>query len=408
MSKILVVGGGPSGIMSAITAAKNGHEVVLLERNGELGRKLKATGGGRCNFTNYREIEDFFDKIVTNKKFLYSSFYTFTNRDLISFFEENSLEYKVEEENDFKVYTKNDKSVELIDTLNKILINNKVKIMYNKKVEDFIVENNEENSKVTGVLLDSGEKIYSDKVIVSTGGMSYTHTGSDGFMYSVLAKYGHDIKKIYPALVPLKIKDQWIKNLQGVSMKNVDVMWKVKKKKFHKAGDMLFTHFGITGPCILKVSSNINKILEDNEVELTIDFLPEISGEEIINVIRKQPSRNIVNNLKEILPQNFSKEIIIKLNLSDKKASEMTKSEEQMIIEEIKNMKLVCEGTTGLNTAMVTSGGVSVKDIDSSTMKSKKIDNLYITGELIDIDAETGGYNLQIAFSTGYLAGLSV
>lgn len=298
--------------------------------------------------------------------------------------------------------------MELIDTLNKILINNKVKIMYNKKVEDFIVENNEENSKVAGVLLDSGEKIYSDKVIVSTGGMSYTYTGSDGSMYSVLEKYGHDIKKIYPALVPLKIKDQWIKNLQGVSMKNVDVMWKVKKKKFHKVGDMLFTHFGITGPCILKVSSYINKMLEENEVELTIDFLPETSGEEIIDIIKKQPSRNIVNNLKEILPQNFSKEIIIKLNLSDKKAAEMTKSEEQMIIEEIKNMKLVCDGTTGLNTAMVTSGGVSVKEIDSSTMESKKIDNLYITGEVIDIDAETGGYNLQIAFSTGYLAGLSV
>jgi len=319
MSNILVVGGGPSGIMSAITAAKNGNEVILIERNGELGRKLRVTGGGRCNFTNYREIEDFFDKVVTNKKFLYSSFYTFTNKDLISFFEENNLEYKVEEDNDFKVYTKNDKSLELIETLNKILI-----------------------------------------------------------------------------------------NLQGVSLKSVDVMWKVKKKKFHINGDMLFTHFGITGPCILKVSSYINKMLEGSDIELFIDFLPNISNDDLINTIKKYPSRNIVNNLKEILPQNFSKEIVNKLNLSEKKPLELTKAEEQSLIEELKSMKLVCNGTTGLNTAMVTSGGVSVKDIESSTMKSKKLDNLYLIGEVIDVDAETGGYNLQIAFSTGYLAGLNV
>lgn len=407
MSNILVVGGGPSGIMSAITAAKNGNEVILIERNGELGRKLRVTGGGRCNFTNYREIEDFFDKVVTNKKFLYSSFYTFTNKDLISFFEENNLEYKVEEDNDFKVYTKNDKSLELIETLNKILINNKVKIMYNKKVEDLLVENSNIN-KVIGVVLESGEKIYADKVIVSTGGMSYAHTGSDGSMYCILEKYGHDIKKPYPALVPLKIKDKWINNLQGVSLKSVDVMWKVKKKKFHINGDMLFTHFGITGPCILKVSSYINKMLEGSDIELFIDFLPNISNDDLINTIKKYPSRNIVNNLKEILPQNFAKEIVNKLNLSEKKPLELTKAEELSLIEELKSMKLVCNGTTGLNTAMVTSGGVSVKDIESSTMKSKKLDNLYLIGEVIDVDAETGGYNLQIAFSTGYLAGLNV
>ncbi|MDB9676114.1 NAD(P)/FAD-dependent oxidoreductase [Clostridioides difficile] len=417
MSKVIVVGGGASGMMAALSASKNNNEVILVERNGELGRKLRATGGGRCNFTNNREIEDFFDKVVSNKKFLYSSFYTFTNKDLISYFESRNLEYKIEEENDHKVYTKNDKSIEVIEVLNKDLLNHNVKIMYNKKVIDIITEeialkddSNKDKSKylIKGIILDNGDKILGYKVIISTGGVSYSKTGSDGSMYKILKKHGHTLNKLYPALVPLTIEEKWIKDLQGISMKNVEISCKIKKRKISKSGDMLFAHFGITGPCVLIMSSYINKIIEKEKVELNIDFLPNLSTDEISSIIRAFPNKNVLNNLKQILPQNFLKEIFSLLSLVDKKASDLSKADEIRIIEYIKNMKLTCNGTTGINTGMVTSGGISVKEINSSTMESKLVKNLFFTGEVIDIDAETGGYNLQIAFSTGYLAGISV
>ena len=417
MSKVIVVGGGASGMMAALSASKNNNEVILVERNGELGRKLRATGGGRCNFTNNREIEDFFDKVVSNKKFLYSSFYTFTNKDLISYFESRNLEYKIEEENDHKVYTKNDKSIEVIEVLNKDLLNHNVKIVYNKKAIDIITEeialkddSNKDKSKylIKGIILDNGDKILGDKVIISTGGVSYSKTGSDGSMYKILKKHGHTLNKLYPALVPLTIEEKWIKDLQGISMKNVEISCKIKKRKISKSGDMLFAHFGITGPCVLIMSSYINKIIEKEKVELNIDFLPNLSTDEISSIIRAFPNKNVLNNLKQILPQNFLREIFSLLSLVDKKASDLSKADEIRIIEYIKNMKLTCNGTTGINTGMVTSGGISVKEINSSTMESKLVKNLFFTGEVIDIDAETGGYNLQIAFSTGYLAGISV
>ncbi len=403
MANVIVVGGGSSGMMAALTASKNNHNVTLIERNEELGKKLKVTGGGRCNITNNRDIEDFFDKVVNNKKFLYSSFYTFTNRDLLNYFDKNNLEYKVEDFNDHKVYTKSDKSIEVIETFKNDLIKNNVKILYNKKVIDILVN----DSTVYGVVLENGEKIYGDKVIISTGGKSHSHTGSDGMMYDILRKY-HTITKIYPALSPLTIKEGWIKNLQGISMKKVEISYKLKKKKISKIGDMIFTHFGLSGPCVLITSSYINKALENGDVELNIDFLPSVSNNEISKLIRENPNKNILNNLKGILPQNFLKEILSILSLSDKKANELSKADELKVIEYIKNMKLTCNGTKGIKVAQVTSGGVSVKEINSSTMESKIINNLFFTGEVIDVDAQTGGYNLQIAFSTGYLAGISV
>ncbi len=421
MANVIVVGGGSSGMMAALTAAKNNHNVTLIERNEELGKKLKVTGGGRCNITNNRDIED-----------LYRRFYTFTNRDLLNYFDKNDLEYKVEDFNDHKVYTKSDKSIEVIETFKNDLLKSNVKILYNKKVTDLLVKDDTifkndllksnvkilYNKKVTdllvkddtiyGVVLENGEKIYSDKVIISTGGKSHSHTGSDGMMYDILRKYNHTITKIYPALSPLNIKEGWIKNLQGISMQKVEISCKIKKKKISKIGDMIFTHFGLSGPCVLIISSYINKALEDGEVEINIDFLPTISSDEISKIIRGNPNKNILNNLKEILPQNFIKEILSILNLNDKKANELAKSDELKVIEYIKNMKLTCNGTKGIKVAQVTSGGVSVKEINSSTMESKLINNLFFTGEVIDVDAQTGGYNLQIAFSTGYLAGISV
>jgi predicted Rossmann fold flavoprotein len=398
MAKVIVVGGGPAGIMAALSAAKN-NQVILIERNSELGAKLKLTGGGRCNITNNRYIEEFFDKIVNNKKFLYSALYTFSNYQLLEYFENNGLEYKVE--NDEKVYTKSDKADEVIEVLKNDLIKNNVKVMYNTKVEDLIIE----DDVIKGVITAYGEKISGDKIIVTTGGKSYPHTGSDGAMYDILKKYGHTITDIYAALIPLVIKEEFVKKLQGVAMKDVVVSAKIKKKKIEKIGDMLFTHFGISGPAVLKLSSHITKVLGSGEVEVALDFLKDKSKDEISQIIRSNPNKTVLNNLKGILPQNFLKEIFNLLGLTEVKASELKKEDENKIIEYMKEMKLTARETLSIKAAQVTSGGVSVKEINSSTMESKIIKNLYFAGEVIDIDAETGGYNLQMAFSTGYLAG---
>ena len=398
MAKVIVVGAGPAGIMAALSSSKN-NEVVLIERNNAIGSKLKLTGGGRCNITNNRDIEEFFDKIVTNNKFLYSALYTFSNYSLLEYFSEHGLEYK--EELDQKIYTKSDKADEVIELLKNDLKSNNVKVKYNTKVEDLVIE----DGTVKGVITEGGQKVLGDKVIVTTGGKSFPNTGSDGFMYDVLKKHGHTITPIYAALIPLVIKEEFVKSLQGVSMKDVVISAKIKKRKVEKIGDMIFTHFGISGPGVLKLSSYINKALTEGEVEVKLDFMKDKSKEQLSEIIRSNPSKTVLNNLKGILPQNFLKEIFNLLGLIETKASDLKKEDENKIIEYIKEMKLTARETLTIKAAQVTSGGVSVKEINSSTMESKIIKNLYFAGEVIDIDAETGGYNLQMAFSTGYLAG---
>lgn len=398
MSKVIVVGAGPAGIMSALSASKN-NEVILIERNNEIGKKLKLTGGGRCNITNNRDIEEFFDKIVTNKKFLFSALYNFTNRDLLEYFSSKGLEYKVEY--DQKVFTKSDKADEVIEIFKRDLMKNDVRIFYNTKVQDLIIE----DDTIKGILTEEGNEILADKVIVTTGGKSHPTTGSDGSMFDILQKHGHTINNFYPALIPLVTKNGFVKNLQGVAMKEVIISTTIKKKKIQRQGDMIFTHFGISGPGVLKFSSYINKLLKDGEVDIKIDFLPDISKEELSKIIRGS-NKSILNNLKEYLPQNFIKEILNILDLTEVKVAELKKEDELKLIEHIKEMSLTVEDTITIKAAMVTSGGVSVKEINSSTMESKKIKNLFFAGEVIDIDAETGGFNLQMAFSTGYLAGM--
>lgn len=398
MAKVIVVGAGPAGIMAAINSAKN-NDVILIERNRNIGNKLKLTGGGRCNITNYREIGEFFDKIVTNKKFLYSALYTFSNYQLLDYFDSKGLEYKVEL--DQKVYTKSDKADDVIEVFKDDLKNSGVKIIYNTMVEDLIVEDN----TIKGVITNGGQKLSADKVIITTGGKSFPQTGSDGAMYEILEKHGHTITPIHAALIPLVIKEEFVKSLQGVSMKDVVISAKLKKKKIEKFGDMIFTHFGISGPAVLKLSSYLSKALGEGEIEVTLDFLKDKSKDEISQIIRSNPNKTVFNNMKGLLPQNFLKVIFEMLNIMDIKASDLKKEDENKIIEYIKEMKLTARETLSIKAAQVTSGGVKVKEINASTMESKIISNLYFAGEVIDIDAETGGYNLQMAFSTGYLAG---
>ncbi|WP_449390297.1 NAD(P)/FAD-dependent oxidoreductase [Clostridium sp. ETTB3] len=399
LARVIIVGGGPAGIMAALSAAKN-NEVILIEKNKEIGMKLRLTGGGRCNITNNRDIEEFFDKIVNNNKFLYSALYTFSNYSLLEYLSSKGLEYKVEL--DEKVYTKSDKADEVIDLLKDDLRNNDVNIKYNTTITDLIIEDN----VIKGVITSYGEKILGDKIIITTGGKSFPNTGSDGTMYSVLEKYGHTITPIYAALIPLVIKEEFVKKLQGVSMKDVVVSAKIKKKKIEKSGDMLFTHFGISVPAVLKLSSYVNKALTEGEVEITLDFLKDKSKEEISKIMRSNTNKTVFNNLKGVLPQNFLKVVFEILGLSEIKASDLKKEDEYKVIEYMKEMKLTARETLTIKAAQVTSGGVKVKEINASTMESKLIKNLYFAGEVIDVDAETGGYNLQIAFSTGYLAGM--
>ena len=398
--KVIIVGAGPAGIMAALNAAKN-NEVILIERNDEIGKKLKLTGGGRCNITNKRDIEEFFQRVVTNSKFLYSSFYNFTNEDLLAYLDECNFKYKIESDNYNKVYTSTDKAEDFIELLKNNLIKSKVKILYNKQVTDLIVE----DGVIKGVVTSDNNKINGDKVIVTTGGKSFPVTGSDGSMFEILSKYGHKINPLYPALVPLVIKEDFVKRLQGISMKEVVFKTQIKKKNIEVTGDMIFTHFGLSGPGVLILSSYINKALENGEMEIRLDFLKNKSKEEISSIIRSNPNKTILNNMKGLLTQSFLKELIESLNLTATKAAELKKVDENKLVEYIKEMRLTVRETLSIKAAQVTSGGVAVKEIDASTMESKLIKGLYFAGEVIDVDAETGGFNLQIAFSTGTLAG---
>lgn len=406
MKKVIVIGGGPAGMLAAGFAGKNGNKVILIEKNEKLGKKLFITGKGRCNVTNNTDPENLINSTRANPYFMYSGFYSFTSQDTMALIEGMGIPLKTERGN--RVFPVSDKSSDIMKALKRFVDKNGVQVMLNTAVKNILVENN----RVVAVVTDKGS-IQCDSVIVATGGMSYSVTGSTGDGYEFAKRTGHKIIKPIPSLVPLTIKENWCKQLMGLSLKNVELTVKLNNKSVYKdMGEMLFTHFGVSGPLVLTASTYINDKINEQPC-LYIDLKPALSKKELDNRLLKDFAKYInkdfKNALNDLLPQKLIPVIIMLSGIDeDKKVNSITKEERQRLVEIIKGLKLSVTGTNGFNEAVVTRGGVCVDDIDSSTMKSKLVDGMYFAGEVIDVDALTGGFNLQIAFSTGYLAGNNV
>lgn len=406
MAKVIVIGGGPAGMMAAITASKN-HNVVLIEKNEKLGKKLYITGKGRCNITNAKDISEFFDQIPRNPHFLYSSLYSFTNENVMDMLRESGLPLKVERGD--RVFPESDKSSDVIKTFRKILRSNNVDIRLNTKVTKV----NYDGKKINSVILVNGQEVKGDHFIFATGGVSYPTTGSTGEGFLISEKLGHTIEEIVPALVPFECEEEWIKSLQGLTLKNIELTIKKQKKVFYSGfGELLFTHFGVSGPLVLSASSVINREgLE--ELSCTVNLKPALSAKELDNRIQKDfekyLNKDFKNSLGELLPKKLI-DIIIQLSGIDplKKVNSITKDERHKLVNTLQNLPINIAALRSIKEAIITSGGINTKEVDPSTMKSKVVENLSFAGEVIDVDALTGGYNLQIAYSTGYLAGSSI
>ncbi|MCX0379586.1 NAD(P)/FAD-dependent oxidoreductase [Clostridium perfringens] len=406
MAKVIVIGAGPAGMMAAISAAEN-HEVILLEGNERIGKKLFITGKGRCNVTNAKDISEFFDFIPGNPHFLYSALYTYTNIDVMNFFENAGVKLKVERGS--RVFPNSDKSSDIISGLSRGLNEVGVDLRLHSKVKDVIFNNN----KIEAVILENGSKVKGDYFIITTGGKSYPLTGSTGIGFDLAKKMGHTIVEPKPSLVPIEIEESWVRALQGLSLRNIEL--KIKNKKNSKVvysgqGEMLFTHFGISGPLVLSGS----RFIKDGEkFEISLDLKPALEEKQLDLRIQKDFKKNLnkdfKNSLDELLPKKLIP-VIIELSGIDenKKVNSITKEERRTLLNLLKNLTFTVKGLRDIAEAIVTAGGVSTKEIDPSTMQSKIVDNLYFAGEVIDVDAFTGGYNVQIALSTGYLAGKSI
>ncbi len=406
MNNVIVVGGGAAGMMAAIIASRNGKKVTLIEQNEKLGKKLFITGKGRCNITNACDIEDLFQNVVTNPKFLYSSFYSFSNDMVMDFFENIGLPYKVERGN--RVFPVSDHSSDVIKVLEKEMKSNGVEILLNTKVSSVIINNN----ICKGVNINGGKAVYADSVIIATGGISYPRTGACGDGYKFAKTAGHSIVETKPSLVPFELEDSCCKELMGISLKNVSAtIYANGKKIYSDFGEMLFTHFGVSGPIIIKASAYIHKYL-DKDLTLTIDLKPALDEKQLDERIIKDfnifINKQLKNGLEKLLLRSLIPVIIDKSDLDgDKKINEITKEERHKLLATIKNVPFKITGLRGWDEAIITKGGVKVKEIDPGTMESKLTSGLYFAGEVLDLDALTGGFNLQIAWSTGYLAGLN-
>lgn len=413
--KVVVIGGGPAGMVSAISAARNKNEVVLLEKNNSLGRKLLITGKGRCNITSSLDMNDFISNIPGNGRFLFSVFQSFTNNDIIELLRKNGVEVKEERGN--RIFPLSDKAEDVLNALIREMKRNNVKIKTNSKVTKILVK----ESKVAGVELENGESLVADKVILATGGKSYPVTGSNGEGYILASALGHTIKPVRGSLVPLETERELVSKLQGLSLRNVKITIKdIQSNKiiYNDFGEMLFTHFGVSGPTILSSSAhllrykNVDELLKNRKIKLFIDLKPALTYEQLDLRIRRdfeqEKNKCFKNSLDKLLPQKMIP-VIIKLSKidSNKKVNEVTKEERMKIVELLKNFQITITDFRPVEEAIVTAGGVNIKEINPKTMESKIIEGLYFAGEIIDVDAYTGGFNLQIAYSTGYQAGMN-
>ena len=407
MGKVIVIGGGPAGIMAAGIAAGRGRDVILLEKNSKLGKKLLISGKGRCNITNDTDVEGLIENTPGNGNFLYSAFYTFSNQDLIDFFNQKGLRTKVERGG--RVFPESDSSRDVLNTLMDFLKSNGVKINTEATVTEILIQ----DDKVTGVRLTDGSVVEAESVILAVGGMSYPGTGSTGDGYEMVRKLGHTVTPLKPSLVPLITREEWIKDLQGLSLKNVSVSFKNRNGKeiYNDFGEMIFTHFGVSGPVILSASRHLLSY-DFKNVDLFLDLKPALTLEKLDERVQrdfdKYSRKQYKNSLDDLLPQKFIP-VIIKLSEinPEKPVHQITKDERKRLVTLLKSLKITIIGARPIKEAIVTAGGVKTSEINPSTMESKKISGLFMAGEVIAVDAYTGGFNLTIAFSTGYLAGLN-
>lgn len=399
-------------MMAAYAAAESGHAVTLLEQNEKLGKKLFITGKGRCNLTNASDMEQLFANVVSNRKFLYSAFYSYDNEQVISFFESHGMPTKTERGN--RVFPMSDHSSDVIAALSTALRRQHVEVLLHTKVKRLLLEKRDEEKRVTGVELADHTKMHADAVIVATGGISYPSTGATGDGYRMAEESGHKMVSPTPALVPMELKEPWVRDLQGLSLRNVRMsVTRGKKKLYEDFGEMLFTHFGVSGPLVLSASGCIPAKAFDQELSMTIDLKPALDVEQLDHRILREfdemKNKQFKNSLGHLLP---AKMIPVMIALSgidpDTKVNEISRKQRQNLLHLFKNMPLTITGLRDFKEAIITKGGVSVKDINPSTMESKLVQGLYFCGEVLDLDALTGGYNLQIAWSTGHLAGISV
>ena len=405
MSKIAVAGGGAAGMIAAVFAARNGNEVSLYEKNEKLGKKLFITGKGRCNLTNTAEMEDMFNAVVSNPKFLYSSLYSFTNVQTIAFFEE--LGVKTKTERGGRVFPASDHSSDVIHGLERELNRLGVRIELNTEVKEILTE----NGKVQGLMLASGKKVEADAVIVAAGGLSYPSTGSTGDGYRMARSCGHKVTRLFPALVPMEVKEWYAKELMGLSLRNIEItITDGTKKLYQDFGEMLFTHYGVSGPVILSASSIVGSRLAEKELTLHIDLKPALTKEQLDKRVLREfdanHNRQFKNASAGLFPAKL-RPVIVELSgiPEEKKVNEITREERKKFTDLIKDFSMTLTGLRSYNEAIITKGGVSVKEIDPGTMESKLVKGLFFAGEVLDLDAVTGGFNLQIAWSTGFLAG---
>ena len=417
--KIIIIGGGPAGMMAAISAKQKNskNEVIILEKNDRLGKKLLITGKGRCNITSSLNIEDFIRNIPGNGKFLYSVFNEFDNKDIISFLHKQGLAVKEERGN--RIFPITDKSIDVLNCFIKKIEELKITVKYNTKAEELLIDSNNEESKIYGVKTNKGN-ILSDRIIIATGGKSYPLTGSTGDGYTMAKKVGHSITELNPSLVPLEIYEKEdCKKIQGLSLKNIkiQILDKTKNKIIYEDfGEMLFTHFGVSGPIILSSSAhlirykNIKQLMKDKKILLKIDLKPALEEEKLDNRILRdfnsEKNKQYKNSLEKLLPQKLIPLIIEKSSINkEKRVNEITKLERRKLVELLKDLEFYISKFRPIEEAIITAGGINIKEINPKNMESKKIKGLYFAGEIIDVDAYTGGFNLQIAYSTGYVAG---